>query len=114
MGVTAHCFDGKSHQHLSAMLGIRSIRGSHTACLVFVTIKDILATWDLQEAKVSRIVIDNGSNMVTVFQSAFDWVNFQDNEFGEDGSPLAVPEENGDFNSMALGDESQQAVFFHV
>ena len=68
LSVTAHFFLRKSHKHFKATLAVRIFPQQHTADQVLDVLKAVLCEWSIEESRISKVLTDNGSNMVAAFK----------------------------------------------
>ena len=68
LGVTSHCFLKKSLVLFHATLAVKRFPHPHTAKRVLQLTRDILRDWEIDVTRISRILTDNGSNMVAAFR----------------------------------------------
>uniref|UniRef100_A0A1X7SXK3 HAT C-terminal dimerisation domain-containing protein n=1 Tax=Amphimedon queenslandica TaxID=400682 RepID=A0A1X7SXK3_AMPQE len=68
LGVTGHCFLKKSLSSFHCTLAVKRFTHPHTAERVLQITRDVLRDWEIDVIRVSRIVTDNGSNMVAAFR----------------------------------------------
>lgn len=69
LAITGHFYSSKDHCMRKILLGLRMIVGSHTAENVHKIVCELLEEWDISNGKLSRILTDNGTNMIKLFKN---------------------------------------------
>ena len=69
LGMTTHWFLKMCHRRFKVTLAVRHFPHPHTADRVLEATKDVLQSWGIDESKISKVLTDNGSNMVAAFRN---------------------------------------------
>jgi tRNA G10 N-methylase Trm11 len=64
LGVTCHWIDPKEMIRHSVVLGIRRFKGAHTYDRIATLLVEMHSDYDLESAKITHIITDNGSNLL--------------------------------------------------
>ena len=68
LGITAHFVMKSGHRRHVVTLAVKLLPSPHTAEFIEEALTSVLSEWNIPQQKVSAILTDNGSNMVTVFK----------------------------------------------
>lgn len=105
-GVTAHWYDEINQRLMSATLAIQNIRGKHDAKAIYDQTCKVLSEWSIPICKISKVVTDNGSNMVKAFQESFQLANLQNSTptgGNESENPQRSVDSNDDHHPSLVG-----------
>lgn len=103
IGITAHFFDKISHRRRTATLAIRELNGAHVAAKIYDAVMKILTEWDIPISKISKVVTDNGSNMIKAFQDSVQLAYLQETHIVEE----PIIQEN---ESAGLGNYNEENI----
>lgn len=70
LAITAHYYSSKDHCLRKILLGLRGVEGSHTAENIHDIICALLDEYEIPDSKISRILTDNGANMIKSFKDS--------------------------------------------
>jgi len=67
LGVTAHFYCSKDHRRHNVTLAVRRMPLNHTGENIYELVESVLEEWEIPPSKISAILTDNGSNMISAF-----------------------------------------------
>jgi len=68
LGVMAHFYCSKDHRRHNVTLAVHRMRLNHTGENIRELVESVLEEWEIPPSKISAILTDNGSNMISAFQ----------------------------------------------
>ena len=99
LGVTAHFFLRKSHKHFKATLAVRIFPQQHTADQVLDIFKAVLCEWSIEESRTSKVLTNNGSNMVAAFKDLKSSLSDVEDELDDESTNGGVIADSGPSSS---------------
>lgn len=90
LAITGHFYSSKDHCLRKVLLGLKTIEGLHTAENLHKIVCELLEEWNISNTKLSRILTDNGTNMIKLFKNAKEFVQFAESNFPSD-EPIRYP-----------------------
>lgn len=102
LGVTAHFYDRKTHERVRIVIANREFPHPHTGERIKALFLEILQEYEIDLNKVSRVLSDNGSNMVKALRE------LQDELERNDKAGVQEPDEVEESDSESDMDNAEQ------
>ena len=68
LGVTAHFYCSKDHRRHNVTIAVHRMQLNHTGENIRELVESVLEEWEIPPSKISAILTDNGSNMISAFR----------------------------------------------